>query len=252
MSCGLGQDKLDVYVDGHGPEAELAATELHLRTCSACAAEALGRMQLKRMTQAAAQRYTPSPEFRLRLEANIAKKRRLRWALLWRPQIAAAAFALLVIAVFTGMWVRHAARARALAELLDLHVTTLASANPVDVISTDRHTVKPWFQGKLPFTFNLPELQGSPFVLLGGKLVYFDGNPGAQLLFRTGKHEVSVFIVRERPVAMPAAAGASPARESGFNLETWSAGGLSYIAVSDASASDLHALGELLRAAGRS
>ena len=53
-------------------------------------------------------------------------------------------------------------------EIADLHVTALASASPVEVISTDRHTVKPWFQGKIPFSFNLPELQNTEFSLLAG------------------------------------------------------------------------------------
>jgi hypothetical protein len=64
------------------------------------------------------------------------------------------------------------------AELADLHVATLASATPVDVISTDRHTVKPWFQGKIPFTFNLPELANTPFTLEGGTALL--SGPGAR------------------------------------------------------------------------
>ena len=65
-----------------------------------------------------------------------------------------------------------ARRQRVFSELADLHVSALASATPVDVISTDRHTVKPWFQGRIPFSFNLPELQGSEFTLIGGRVTY--------------------------------------------------------------------------------
>jgi anti-sigma factor RsiW len=83
---------------------------------------------------------------------------------------------------------RNAERNEAMGELPDLHVATTASANPVEVISTGRHTVKPWFQGKLPFTFNLPELQDSTYKLLGDKLVYFEHAPGAQLLYELHKH----------------------------------------------------------------
>jgi len=54
---------------------------------------------------------------------------------------------------------RESGRKQEIAELLDVHIATLASTNPVDVVSSDRHTVKPWFQGKLPFTFNLPEFK---------------------------------------------------------------------------------------------
>ena len=77
-------------------------------------------------------------------------------------------------------------------------MATLASANPVDVISTDRHTVKPWFEGKIPFTFNLPELEGSPFALVGGRVSYLNQSPGAELIFRVRQHQISVFIFQER------------------------------------------------------
>ena len=84
----------------------------------------------------------------------------------------------------------HVNRQQALAQLLDLHVATTASSNPVDVLSTDRHTVKPWFQGKLPYAFNLPEFQDTPFKLIGGKLVYFRHTAGAQLLVELRKHQI--------------------------------------------------------------
>jgi anti-sigma factor RsiW len=126
----------------------------------------------------------------------------------------------------------------------------MASANPVDVISTDRHTVKPWFQGKLPFTFNLPELQNSPFKLVGGRVAYFKHSAGAQLLFELRNHQMSVFILQDQAGMIPFETGAT--REMAFNVETWSEGGLRYVVLGDANASDIHELSELLRAAARS
>jgi anti-sigma factor RsiW len=131
-------------------------------------------------------------------------------------------------------------------ELADLHVATLASANPVDVISSDRHNVKPWFAGKIPFTFNLPDLQGSQFELIGGRVSYLDQSPGAQLLFRVRKHQVSAFIFQartvprgfERPEEMDA---------QSFHLESWQRDGLQYFIISDVASDDLRALKELLK-----
>src|SRR4029434_2685445 len=96
------------------------------------------------------------------------------------------------------LWLQHSRSEQALSALADLHVSTLASANPVDVVSSDRYTAKPWCKGKLPFTFNLPELQTSPFKLIGGRLTYFQQSPGAQLLFEVAKHQISVFIFQNR------------------------------------------------------
>jgi anti-sigma factor RsiW len=94
--------------------------------------------------------------------------------------VATAAAVILVVGATTSTYVGtrsgrdQALRDHVYSEIADLHVATLASSSPVDVFSTDRHTVKPWFQGKIPFAFNLPVLQNSEFSLLGGRMTYLD------------------------------------------------------------------------------
>lgn len=249
MNCDLCREKLDAYVDESLLAEEFGAVDDHLRTCHSCASEALARVQMKRATRAAAARFSPSPEFRLRIEKAIQKERQPIWKIAWMPWALAAAAALLLVAISGTVLARHAVREHALAELLDQHVATLASANPVDVVSTDRHTVKPWFQGKLPFTFNLPELQDSQFKLLGGKLIYLNHSPGAQLLFELRKHQLSVFIVQDQPGVLPLGLGVRQSSEKGFSEETWTSAGLRYVVISDASSGDVHALSDLLRSA---
>jgi anti-sigma factor RsiW len=257
MTCDLYRDRLDAYADESLSPEELVAVEDHMRNCPSCASEALARVRMKRATRAAAANLALSPEFsmrsefRMKLEKSIQKTRRPLWERTRLQWLAATAVALLLIAVSVTVFMRHAERNQAIAELLDLHVATIASANPVDVVSTDRHTVKPWFQGKLPFTFNLPELQDSPYELLGGKLVYFKHNPGAQLLFELHKHEFCVFIVQDSPDQNPFDTDVSSTSEKGFSVESWNQAGLRYVAISDAGPADVHALGELLRSAGR-
>ena len=153
--------------------------------------------------------------------------------------------------VFTSVWLRHWRNEQALGELADLHISTLASVNPVDVISTDRHTVKPWFQGKLPFSFNLPELQNSPFKLAGGRLAYFQQSPGAQLLFEFRKHQISVFIFQIRAELSRLNSGYSLRGKLAFSSETWTEGGLRYFVVGDASSADIQDLSDLLKSAAR-
>jgi anti-sigma factor RsiW len=250
MSCDLWRDWLDVYVDEGCTPEQLEGIGDHLRGCSCCSAEVLARMQLKRATRAAAARYAPSPAFQVRMAKRLQGKRKPLWAITWIPGLAILAASFVILAVSFTMLSHHNAREQAFSELLDLHVATMASTNPVDVVSTDRHTVKPWFQGKLPFTFNLPELKDSPYKLLGGRLMYFKHNPGAQLLFELRKHQLSVFILQDQPDTLPLPAGETTATEKGFALETWSELGLRYLIVGDASPSDVHALGDLLRAAG--
>lgn len=182
MSCAWSE-KLDRYVDSEISASELPEIDAHLRACPECAAGALSRLQLKRMTQAAGRRYSPRPGFRLKIEQSLAAEKAPRWGWRWAPVFAAAAVALAML-IPAGLWLEHSRSEQALGELADLHVSALASANPVDVASSDRHTVKPWFQGKLPFSFNLPELQNTPFHLLGGRLAWFQQSPARNCCFR--------------------------------------------------------------------
>ena len=178
---------------------------------------------------------------RARVEKSIRTKRGPVRFILWIPSLTAA-IATLLIVVSVVLWDRHQVQQQAVVQLVDLHVAALASPNPVDVVSTDRHTVKPWFQGKLPFTFNIPELAGSPFKLLGGKLVYIHDQPAAQLLFELRKHELSVFIAQEAKGAF--STGESETRENGFSVESWTQDGLRYDVISDANSADVRGVGQ--------
>ncbi len=254
MNCELVQEKLDAYVDESLAPDDRNAVEEHVRGCAACAANILAKVQMKRATRLAAASFTQSsafrmrPEFRQQLEKKILKGREplgRKYRLTW---LAAGALAMVLVLVAI-VWSRQQARNADLAELLDVHIATLASANPVDVVSSDRHTVKPWFQGKLPFTFNLPELENSPYKLLGGKLIYFEQRPAAQLLFELHKHQVSVFIVQDDSMTRGSAIASKS--ERGFSTETWTQNGLRYVAISDTNPADVHALAELLRSAAK-
>ena len=255
MTCNVDPRTLDAYVDESLAQEDVKALEAHMRDCPSCAGEALSRLQNKRATRAAAANLSLAPEFQmrpefhLRIEKSLAKGRTGRSAKVWLIGPAAAVFALLILAVSLGSLVRIRARNQALAEAVDLHVATLASTNPVDVVSTDRHTVKPWFAGRIPFAFNLPELQDSPYKLLGGKVAYLHNSPGAELVFELRKHQISVFIVQEQPGLFAAGSNVSPGGFRGFSDETWSEGGLRYVVISDTNPADVHTLGDLLRSA---
>jgi anti-sigma factor RsiW len=110
--------------------------------------------------------------------------------------------------------------------------------------------VKPWFQGKIPFTFNLPELQGSEFILVGGRVAYLEQISGAHLIYQIRKHEISVFIFPEREPAMRGLPSGMASAAAAFNAETWTQSGLRYFVMGDASPGDIQALSKLLRGAG--
>lgn len=245
MVCESWKAKLDTYVDGELPEQEMRAFDAHVRSCPACSADALARVQMKRTIQVAGKRFTPSAEFRNRIQKSIASKPQRRFRLGW--MLAALGAVILVVGTLTSAYLgSRSGRDQVFSEIADLHVAALASPSPVDVISTDRHTVKPWFQGKIPFAFNLPELQNSDFSLVGGRMVYLEQAPGAHLIYDVRKHHISVLVFQER--SLPASLDRSP-KKLPFNMETWSQGGLRYFVISDASAADIDRLAKLFKAA---
>jgi anti-sigma factor RsiW len=240
--------KLETYLDGELSTSEMRDLDAHVRSCPSCAADVLNRVQLKRAVHSAGKRYSPSPDFRERIRKSIKAKPERAQMRLWFG--ASAAVALLLIATFVGISARQQQlrQQHTLSELADLHVATLASANPVDVVSTDRHTVKPWFQGKIPFTFSLPELQHSDFTLLGGRVAYLGQAPGAELIYQIRKHQISVFIFQDR-AGGGLGSSSQPRKEMSFNLESWDHDGLRYFVIGDASSEDIRNLADILRKA---
>ena len=249
MVCESWKEKVDIYLDGELPSEELRTFDTHVRNCPSCSADVLMRVQMKRAIQIAGKRYTPSAEFRRQVQQKIAAKPQRSPA--WGWMFAATAAAVIVVGTLTSVYVgTRSGRNQAFSEIADLHVAMLASSSPVDVISTDRHTVKPWFQGKIPFAFNLPELQNTGFSLLGGRMTYLDQTPGAHLIYDVGKHHISVFVFQER--SLPARLDSdlvSPKQQLTFNMETWTQGGLRYFVIGDASAADIDSLAKLFEAA---
>jgi anti-sigma factor RsiW len=250
MSCETWREKIDAYVDGELPSSEAAALARHLPGCTACAVEALERTQTKRSVSLAGKRYHASAELREKVHRTMARNSRRKASWFWKI-VALPATLVLLLSLAVGVYVEHekTQRQRIYSELTDLHVATLASTNPVDVVSTDRHTVKPWFEGKIPFSFNLPELQGTDFALVGGRMTYLAQSPGAHLIYRLRQHEISVFVFQDRggEIAVPSS---TPVSTMSFTVRNWTKNGLRYFVIGDVGAQDIERLSTLLRDAG--
>ena len=262
-NCSTWHSRVASYVDGELSAPETEAFREHLASCPDCAAAALAFTESKMAVRRAGSRYTPPPDFRakvfssLKVESaapakvtsidRIDRKTPRSFTPRYWTGWAIATAALLLLAAGLFVVANRLQSAKAVAEFADLHVTALASANPVEVVSTDRHTVKPWFQGRIPFTFDLPELQGTPFTLVGGRVVYFHQEPGAHLIFGYQRHFISVFIFRDTPqLAMPASLAE---KGSSFTMRTWTQPGLRYVIVGDANATIITNLMELIQRA---
>ena len=245
MTEHLSTSVLNLFADGELPPEQLSVANEHLAGCQACTARALSQMVLKTTAARAGQRYAMPEGLRERVlnrvsgeasavqaaESTDAKPTARRWS---GPLGWAAAAALLIALAFGNAWMQRSAgkrmeEAALVTEAFDQHIGVLAANQEPQVISSDRHTVKPWFQGKLPFSFNLPEKLPEDTKLDGANLTYLHGQPVAQLLYSIGKHRVSVFV-RERA---DAGEKENTREHSGFQVVARSAGELEMVAVSD-------------------
>jgi anti-sigma factor RsiW len=237
---------IGAMADGELSAADKAEAEAHLATCAICARRALAASQLKMATRQAADHYRPSRESLARLTATVQQKAKPRTAgNRWRSWAALASAAVLVAGIALGGW-RLLYQSNGLAaEVLDQHLAVLSNGTPPEVLSSDRHTVKPWFEGKLPFSFNLPDTLPADTVLMGADLAYFEGRPVAQLLFTIHGHRTSVFV------SQPGVLGGLSRIQarSGFHFIEAKAGGVEILGVGDVAAPDLDGLVEALAAA---
>jgi len=246
MICESWKANVGAYLDGELSERETRSFGAHARSCASCSGNVLASIQAKRAIQIAGRRFTPSVDFRKRVEQRIAPKPKRSHDLGW--MFVAATVGILIVGALSSTYMgARSGRDQVFSEIADLHVATLAGSSPVDVISTDRHTVKPWFQGKIPFAFNLPDLMNSEFSLLGGRMTYLDQMPGAHLIYDVRKHHISVFVFQERSLPVKLYGNSLSPKNLSFNVETWSQGGLRYFVIGDANAADINNLAELFK-----
>ncbi len=236
----INPDMLSAFIDGELSAGEQETIEQHLSGCHACGLRVLSATRLKTATARAGRRFVPPPEVLARFRAQLHGESRRRIYSIRRTAWASLAAAM-VLAVSVIGWRQLHETNNLAAELLDQHLATLSSAATPQVISTDRHTVKPWFQGRLPFSFNLPDPQALPSetALKGADLTYLKGQPVALLLFTIHKHEVSVFVTQR--FGGPNLA-ALPSTRSGFTIHSATTHDLQIVAVSDVNPADLDAL----------
>jgi anti-sigma factor RsiW len=241
---GLVDDELDA--------ANALELEAHLKTCPGCAAE-LDRLRALKATLAdPALRYAAPEPLRARITAALdaeARGSRAGWRPKWRfgrlgaliggGGIAAAAAASLALVVFLPM-LSMASLDR---QVVDDHVRSLLAQHLTDVVSEDRHTVKPWFAGRIDYSPPVMDLKDQGFPLAGGRLDYVDGKVTAALVYRRKLHVINLFVRPEK-----AAYGQGVSSLQGYNVVRWRAGGLEFWAVSDLNTAELEQFRDLFKA----
>ena len=241
MSCELVERDLDAYLDRELDAEASAAVREHVRTCAACRRQFVQRETLAKLVRGAPY-YSAPDRLRARVLAQSTRSTSVRRVLTW------AASAVLVLSVGAGMtlWRSAANHGDAVAdEVVNSHVRSLMANHLFDVQSTDLHTVKPWFLGKVDFSPPVVDLASNGFPLVGGRLDYVGGRPVAALVYQRQKHTINVFVSPEDD---------DPSDRDfvltvrGFNVRHWIYNGMSFWAVSDLNGVELGEFAKALQA----
>jgi len=280
MNCDEIGMLLQACADGESGAGDTLRVERHLAQCPECRARLARLREMRAALRAHAPYHRASPALRMRVlaaldaapaDAAAAARPRgtpgaagwwrwwqpLRRHFAWGPAANAAMAAVTVAALGIGMAqyaLRDAAEPTVAREVVSSHVRALLSGHAIDVASSDRHTVKPWFNGRLDYAPPVRDLAAQGFPLAGGRLDYVHGRAVAVLVYRDSQHPIDMFVLPladEKKAARADPAAPPPAIEShqGYQLARWEADGMRYAAVTDASADDLLRFTQAWRAA---
>jgi anti-sigma factor RsiW len=221
--------------------------ETHLKACPACTQDLENLKALRAALQRTSLAYAAPAALRERIQSSLrassgaeVRESKIKWPSLNMWQLAGA-FALLALISISGwQWTARlrvpSSDQRITAEVFSSHVRSLEGNHLMDVVSTDQHTVKPWFDGKLDFSPPVEDLASDGFPLVGGRLDYLEGREVAALIYQRRKHFINTFV-------WPDTTGTHSTQtiesRQGYNIVRWSQGGFQFWAVSDVAAPDL-------------
>lgn len=256
MTCDQAKKFLGAHADGELDLVSSVEMEAHLAACPACAAEHRTQLALKESLRGADLKFAPRPGFEARVLRAIREEaappsapRPASWfswrrAPVWIP---AGAAALLAVGLFLAPWDRDADQRELVREAVAGNVRSLMASHLFDVASSDQHTVKPWFAGKLDYSPPVPELAADGFPLAGGRLDVLAGRPVAALVYQRRKHVINLFIWPAARLPLKSFARST----DGYQLRGWNDGAMNFLAVSEINDAELSAFTDLVRRSGR-
>jgi anti-sigma factor RsiW len=254
ITCKSALSLIEPYLDGELDAAQKVEVEAHLNECANCPAIYRQLSDLGTDLRTLAPRYTAPGHLEGRILSAVRKEARAKpaWGFRWYNAWALAASVLLAVSAGWNVRLLQSQKNAMLnttgnttgntaQEIVSSHVRSLIGAHLLDVPSTEQHTVKPWFNGKLDYAPDVKDLAAAGFPLIGGRVDYIDRRPVAALVYKRREHVINLFVwPSNSPLAAPEAV-------NGFNLVAWNKAGMNYCAISDLNQNELRQFAGLYR-----
>ena len=250
MTCDEAEVLLHALIDGELDAGHAREVESHIAGCPRCAAALRDYREMSKAIAEADVRYTAPAALRQRIERALPQPQAApnRRAVL-RGFAMGSAVSALAATGLVAIVLRHDDEQRIVSEVVSAHLRSLQAGHLIDVVSTDRHTVKPWFNGKLDASPPVLDLTAQGFTLIGGRLDHVDARAIGAVVYRRRQHIINLFVAQTADTERRAA---KMETMQGFNVRRWSEQGMNFWAVSDIAADELAEFGEKFEAALRS
>jgi anti-sigma factor RsiW len=249
MTCAESEVLLHALIDGELDAGHARQIEAHVAKCERCAAQLISYRDMRQVLRGTNLRYAAPASLRRNIDRSfpsqaLANRRTFLKGLGVGGIASAAAAAGVALITFN-----QESDETLVTEAVSAHLRSLQAEHLVDVLSTDRHTVKPWFNGRLDVAPPVIDLTAQGFTLIGGRLDYINGKAVAAIVYRRRVHIINLFVAQSMGSALR-----TPSLETvqGFNVRRWTSQGLNLLAVSDINSDELEEFGRKFEAAAGS
>ena len=247
MTCEEARVLVHALADGELDAGHAREVEAHVAQCAGCAAELAAARDMKRALRTEPLRFAVPLSLRANIDrivpvpAPVTNRRALLKGFAFGGVASALAAASVGFVVL-----RESHDDRILGEAISAHLRSLQADHLTDVLSSNQHTVKPWFNGRIDLAPPVIDLTAQGFTLIGGRLDYIDGKPAAALVYRRRVHVINLFVAQGLGEA-----SSTPqlTMMQGFNILRWNENGLNLLAVSDLNRDELEEFGAKFTAA---
>ena len=236
MICQESAGMLNALVDGELDAGHARDVEVHVARCARCAAQLESLRNLRQALKESKLRYSAPASLRLNVARRISPPISTERRTLLKGFALGSLLSATAAASLSLLLVRGASDDVIIREAVSAHLRSLQAEHLTDVLSSDRHTVKPWFNGRIDLAPPVIDLTAQGFTLLGGRLDYIDGKPVAAIVYRRRVHVINLFVAQQ---TTEGARKPQFAMVQGFNVCRWSSEGLDLTVVSDLNRDEL-------------